>query len=144
VWLWVQFFTQESVTRFDGALVTGEFKTNNKEFDQFIIVENGIIKSINYHIAYKINNGDQKKIVITQNEAYALRKGDKVIQFKDLSLEPHKRIELIHPLGEYYTIILGDSGIILKVINESLINLFRTLGIIVLIATVIALLVVFN
>lgn len=70
------FIKGEKVKSWDGNIVTGTFRSTDKENEMYVVVKNGRVSSTHFHIEYTFENN---KIVIRQSLSYKLEAGDKII-----------------------------------------------------------------
>jgi hypothetical protein len=111
------FYEGQRVNSFDGSIVTGYYRTNLKKYEQYVIVENNIIKSIYFHVTYKSTEIDN--LLIKQKSYSSCEKGDLVINYSDLKIDSTKKYKIMHPENECSFVIIDEKGIIIYSNSET-------------------------
>lgn len=124
----------EKVDSFDGNIITGTFKATNQEWETYVEVENGRVKSTYYHIEYTV--GDQS-IVIKQRKSNILRVGDRIISGFMNEDDTNKVVVTEPKYQNRYSIEINNDGVIISAFDLSNYDYLKiAIGVLILIAIV--------
>lgn len=110
------FMKGDKVESFDGNIVTGTFRTTNKEWEMYVVVVNGRVSSTYFHIDYATEN---QKIVIKQRQSNRLNVGDTITKG---FMQENNRTKIVVTDIKYhirYSIKINDDGVITSVFDFS-------------------------
>lgn len=128
----------DKVGNANGDVISGIFRTNKKNVQEFIEVKNGEIFNIFFIFNYSYNG---KVITIRQKSVYSIQSGDLIQNHKMTDMPVNEKVDLRNELGELISLSINDDGIVYSthIVSEKIIVFASAILLIaILIATLIA------
>lgn len=97
-------------------LIKGVFRSNNKTYEEYIVVDSGVVTEIYYAFAYTYKS---QNIRINQYNPYALQKGDFIDLVSKVKLPVNVNLTLIDRNKNMYNVVVNEEGKFISVTGNT-------------------------